>query len=72
MVLSPVVRRLRRFECQSVDDSCRNFTYTFLQNRSPDIVIIYTTFLQWYKEKLVAVVVARLVYDCKDPGSMLA
>ena len=27
MVLSPIVRRLRRFECQGVDDSCRNFTY---------------------------------------------
>ena len=27
MVLSPVVRRMHCFECQSVDDSCRNFTY---------------------------------------------
>ena len=27
MVLIHVVRHLRRFECQGVDDSCRNFTY---------------------------------------------
>ena len=27
MVLIHVVRRLRRFESQGVDDSCRNFTY---------------------------------------------
>ena len=27
MVLIHVVRLLRRFECQGVDDSCRNFTY---------------------------------------------
>ena len=26
-VLTPTVRRLRRFECYGVDDSCQNFTY---------------------------------------------
>ena len=27
MVLSPVVCRLHRFECQGVDDSCQNLNY---------------------------------------------
>ena len=27
MILSPVICRLRHFECQDVDDSWRNFTY---------------------------------------------
>ena len=36
-VLTPAVRHLRRFECQGVDDSCRNFTY-IPANRSPDTI----------------------------------
>ena len=46
MVLIHVVRRLQHFECQGVDDSCRNFTYipAKLQPRH-DTLIIYTTFL---------------------------
>ena len=36
-VLTPGVRHLRRFECQGVDDSCRNFTY-IPANRSPDTI----------------------------------
>ena len=37
-VLTPAVRHLRRFECQGVDDSCRNFTYIPAANRSPDTI----------------------------------
>ena len=36
-VLTPAVRHLRRFECQGVNDSCRNFTY-IPANRSPDTI----------------------------------
>ena len=36
-VLTPAVRHLRRFECQGVDDSCRNFTY-IPANHSPDTI----------------------------------
>ena len=36
-VLTSAVRHLRRFECQGVDDSCRNFTY-IPANRSPDTI----------------------------------
>ena len=36
-ILTPAVRHLRRFECQGVDDSCRNFTY-IPANRSPDTI----------------------------------
>ena len=45
-VLIPAVRRLRRFECQGVDDSCRNFTY-IPANRSPDTIknIYYNSYL---------------------------
>ena len=39
-----VVRCLRRFECQGVDDSCRNFTYIPAKPQPP--LIINTTFLQ--------------------------
>ena len=44
MVLIHVVRRLQRFECQGVDDFFAETSPTFLQNRSPDTLIIYTTF----------------------------
>ena len=36
-VLTPAVRHLRRFECQGVDNSCRNFTY-IPANCSPDTI----------------------------------
>ena len=48
MVLSPAVRRLRRFECQGVDDSLRNFTYIPAKpqpRRSDNIYYIFSIYI---------------------------
>ena len=58
MVLSLVICRLRRFECQGVDVSCRNFTYSPAKPQ-PRHIEDYTTVLVTYLTQLVAVVVAQ-------------
>ena len=69
MVLSPVICRLHRFECQGVDNSCQNLNYIPAKPHAAQThaVMIYTTFLHLNYQQLVAVVVAHLVYGCKDP-----
>ena len=56
-VLTPAVRHLRRFECQGVDDSCRNFTY-IPANRSPDTIdnIYYICFQYSWLSSVLCVV----------------
>ena len=72
MVLSPVVRRIRRFECQGVDDSCRNFSFIPEKTAAHTQLIIYTTFLVIIVECLYsAEMVVHLVYSLKSTGSIL-
>ena len=65
MVLSPVVRRLRRFECQDVDNSCRNFTYIPAKPQPRHNSLHIPHFLQELLNVQSAVMVVHLAYCSK-------